>query len=69
MKTKEQVLTSGLREALKNIIQNELEQLPETLKDLDSVQRLNVLYKLMPYVFPKVVSINHKAGEPFTFEL
>ena len=69
MKTEEQVLTSGLRETLKNIIQNELEKLPETLKDLDSVQRLNVLYKLMPYVFPKVVSISHKAGEPFKYEL
>jgi len=69
MKTKKQILTIGLRETLKNIIQNELEQLPETLKDLESAERLNVLYKLMPYVFPKVVSINHKAGEPFKFEL
>jgi len=69
MKTKGQVLTSGLRETLKDIIQNELEQLPETLKNLDSLQRLNALNKLMPYVFPKVTAINHKAGEPFTFEL
>jgi len=69
MKTKEQVLTSGLRETLKNIIQNELEQLPETLKDIEPTQRINILCKLMPYVFPKVASINHKAGEPFTFEL
>lgn len=69
MKKEEQIITSGLRETLQDIIQNELEQLPEMLKDLDSVQRLNVLYKLIPYVFPKVVSISHKAGEPFKYEL
>ena len=35
MKTKEQVLTMGLRETLKNIMQKEIEKLPETLEALD----------------------------------
>lgn len=64
MKTKEKVLTTKLRETLKNLMQKELEQLPETLKELDPVQRLNILCKLMPYVLPKTESVKHTLGEP-----
>lgn len=64
MKTKEQVLTRGLRETLKAIMQNEIEKLPETLEALDPKERLNVVCKLMPYVFPKVEAVNPKEGEP-----
>ena len=46
------------------LLRRDLEQLPETLKELDSVQRLNLLCKLIPYVLPKVVSLTHKLGEP-----
>ena len=46
------------------LLRRDLEQLPETLKELDSVQRLNLLCKLIPYVLPKVVSFTHKLGEP-----
>jgi hypothetical protein len=45
-------------------MQKELEQLPETLKELDPVQRLNILCKLMPYVLPKTESVKHTLGEP-----
>jgi hypothetical protein len=44
-------------------MQKELEQLPETLKELDPEQRLNILCKLMPYVLPKIESIKHTLGE------
>ena len=64
MNTKEQILTMGLRETLKDLMQKELEQLPETLKELDPVQRLNILCKLMPYVLPKTESVKHTLGEP-----
>jgi len=46
------------------LLRRDLEQLPETLKELDPVQRLNLLCKLIPYVLPKVVSVTHKLGEP-----
>lgn len=36
----------------------------DTLKDLEPVQRLNVLCKLIPYVLPKVESVTHTQGEP-----
>ena len=67
-KTKEQVLTMGLRETLKNIMQKENEKLPETLEALDPKERLNVVCKLMPYVFPKVETVHPKEGEPLQFE-
>lgn len=68
MKTKEQVLTMGLRETLKSIMQNEIEKLPETLEALEPKERINVVCKLMPYVFPKVEAVHPKEGEPFTFD-
>ena len=45
-------------------MQKELEQLPETLKDLEPVQRLNILCKLIPYVLPKVEAVHSEKGEP-----
>ena len=57
-------LTGNIRETLKEMMQKELEQLPETLKELDPVQRLNILCKLIPYVLPKVESVTHTQGEP-----
>jgi len=57
-------LTGNIRDTLKEMMQKELEQLPETLKELDAVQRLNILCKLMPYVLPKTESVKHTLGEP-----
>jgi len=56
-------LTVNIRDTLKDLMQKELEQLPETLKELDPVQRLNILCKLIPYVLPKVESVTHTLGE------
>lgn len=67
-KTKEQVLTNNLRETLKTIMQKEIEKLPETLEALDPKERLNVVCKLMPYVFPKVETVHPTQGEPMQFE-
>jgi len=57
-------LVGDVRDTLKDLIREELEQLPETLKGLDPVQRLNIVCKLMPYVLPKVESVSHTLGEP-----
>jgi hypothetical protein len=57
-------LIGNIRDILKDLVQKELEQLPETLKDLDKGQRLNILCKLIPYVLPKTESIKHTFGEP-----
>ncbi|MBK9402365.1 MAG: hypothetical protein IPN36_16430 [Bacteroidetes bacterium] len=57
-------LTGNLRDTLKEMMQKELELLPDTLKDLDPAQRINILCKLMPFVLPKVESVTHRLGEP-----
>ncbi len=66
--TKDQVLTMGLRETLKATMQKEIEKLPETLEALDPKERLNVVCKLMPFIFPKVQAIHPKEGEPFRLD-
>lgn len=58
------LLTGCIRDTLKALMQKELEQLPDTLKTLEPVQRLNILCKLIPYVLPKVESVTHTLGEP-----
>jgi hypothetical protein len=57
-------LTGNIRDTLKEMMQKEIESLPVTLKELEPVQRLNILCKLIPYVLPKVESVTHTQGEP-----
>ena len=57
-------LVGNIRDTLKDFVRKELEQLLETIKELDPVQRLNVLCKLLPYVLPKTESVKHNFGEP-----
>ena len=68
MKEKEKILTTGLRDTLKIIMQKEIEQLPKTLEALEPKERLNIVCKLMAYVFPKIQTVHPKEGEPFTFD-
>ena len=69
MKTKNDyaMVTLDLRNTLKEMMQKELEQLPATLKELDPKERLNILVKLMPFVFPKIEAIHHTDGEPLSW--
>ncbi len=62
-------ITGNIRDTLKELVQKELAQLPETLKDLDPIQRLNILCKLMPYVMPKTDSVKHNFGEPDEYKI
>jgi vacuolar-type H+-ATPase subunit E/Vma4 len=57
-------LTKELRENLKNIIDNELNNLSDNLAQLDTKERLEILIKFLPYVLPKVDAINHLNDEP-----
>ena len=58
----------GLRETLKGIMKGEIEKLPEILESLEPKERLSVVCKLMPYVFPKVETVHPQKGEPFTLD-
>ena len=59
-------LTKELRIALKNIMFQEIELIPEHLKSLMPKERLELIIKLMPYVFPKVSSVSPSTNEPFS---
>lgn len=66
--TKDKIMITDLRDSLKRVIQNELIKLPEQLEALEPKERLNVVCKLMPYVFPRVDAVHLKEGEPFSFD-
>ena len=66
---KEQVLTINLREILKEIMQKEIEMLPELLNQLETRERLNIVCKLMPYIFPKAESVHFQSGEPMQLDV
>jgi len=58
-----------LREILTDAIQNEIENLPETLAQLDPEKRLNLLIKILPFVMPRLenISINDTGAENIRF--
>ena len=62
---KEVIRTNDLREIFKEIFQTELEQLPEHLKTLEPKERIELLCKLIPFVFPKVKNVHLTQGEPW----
>ena len=59
-------LTKELRAALKDVLYDEIERLPHRLNELETKDRLELLVKLMPYVFPKVQSVSQSLDEPLT---
>ena len=54
---------ANLRETLKAIVKTELEALPETIKELEPMQRLNIVTKLIPFVMPRIESVHFEKGE------
>jgi hypothetical protein len=67
MKAKEQVFTMNLRETLKQIMQQEIEKLPETLAALEPKERIALVCRLLPYVVPKVEAVSPTEGEPISW--
>ena len=68
MKQTEETRAKAMRERLKALVQNEIDRLPEHLEALEPKDRVQVLFKLMPYVFPKVETVHFKEGEPLSFD-
>jgi hypothetical protein len=54
-----------LRATLKNLIYEELENLPETLEHMEPKDRLELVVKLLPYAMPKNEKSSFTYGEPF----
>ncbi len=57
-------LTKELRTLLKDVLFHELESFEFRLDSLPPRERLEIVIKLMPYVFPKLNSISHNSNEP-----
>jgi hypothetical protein len=56
-------LTKELRAALKNILHQEIELLPEHFNKLEPKDRLELLVKLLPFALPKVEPESYQIGE------
>ena len=60
-------LTKELRSVLKDVLYEEIDRLPERLDELETKDRLELLVKLMPFVFPKVQSVSQSLDEPLSW--
>ena len=60
-------LTRELRTILKDVLYQEMEHLEERLNDLDPKDRMQIVLKLMPYVFPKVMDVQSTKDESLDF--
>ena len=56
-------LTKELRAALKNILHQEIELLPDHFNKLEPKDRLEFLVKLLPFALPKVEPESYQIGE------
>ena len=61
-------LTRELRSVLKDVLYEEIDRLPERLDELDTKDRLELLVKLMPFVFPKVQPVSQSLDEPILWQ-
>lgn len=59
-------LTKELREALKTIIDSEIEILPQLLEKMKPEKRAEILSRLLPFVLPKNYSI--KTEKPIVID-
>jgi hypothetical protein len=59
-------ITHELREVLKQVVEDEVNELPNLLKELNPDERVGVLVKLLYLVVPKPVDENLNYFEPIT---
>ena len=60
-------LTKELRTILKEALHKELKGIGERLEQLEPKEHLEVLIKLMPFVFPRMNKVSHSMDEPVDF--
>ena len=61
-------LTKEARNILKDVLSNELKNLPAILEKLKPEDRVTAIIKILPYVLPKVEPISMTANEPVNWE-
>ena len=60
-------LTKEVRAVLKDLVFEEISHVKSHLKKLDSRDRIELLIKLLPYVYPKINNANYNLNEPVDF--
>ena len=63
------VLTKELRSKLKDLLDHELDGLPELLDGLPPDKRLDIIIKLLGFVMPKITPVCASNGEPMDTNL
>ncbi len=61
--------TKEIRNVLKGVINNELENIQSLLNEMQPKERLEVVIKLIPYVLPKIEIVKPSYGEPQNWDL
>ena len=56
-------MTKELRASLKNILHDEMEQLPSHFEKLEPKERIELLIKILPYTLPQVKPEQYEIGE------
>ena len=64
-----EITTKSMRKKLKSIFDAELEKLPEYIEAMQPTEKLQFLIKIMPFILPKVESVEYSNGEPLNFDL
>jgi hypothetical protein len=57
-------LTLELKSVLKDVLDQEIQHLPERLDTLTAKERIDLVIRLLPFVLPKVEQASYKIGEP-----
>ncbi len=63
-----EIRVDEMRQRLKELMHREIANLPELIEQLPPEQRINMVFKLMPFVLPKVETVSAKSGEPIGFD-
>ena len=61
-------LTKELRSLLKDLLYEELETISTRLDELKPKERLEIVLKLMPYVFPTIEKVHPTVNEPVDWD-
>ena len=65
----DEIKVKSLREGLKELMQREIDNLPALLDQMEPKERINVICRLIPFVFPKLEAINANDGEPISWDM
>lgn len=64
-----EITVKDLRESLKELMQREIDNLPNLLDQMPPKERIDAICRLMPFIFPKIEAINARDGESIGWDI